>query len=127
MSKIRISLIAVFAVAALSTAALAQQAQPTAAHVSPIALSPPKVGAASVPVAPANPHRAGLYVSNPNPVVTVWVSPTGTPAAVNGAGSIAIQPQQGQMFGPPNTPAWTNGMNAAASSGDGNPISILEY
>jgi hypothetical protein len=100
-------------------AALAQQA--------PVALSAPKVGAASVVVAPPSPARRGLYVSNPNASVTLWVSPTGTSAVVNGAGSIAIQPLQGVMFGPPNTPSWSNGMNAVATSGSNNAISILEY
>jgi hypothetical protein len=103
--------------------ALAQQAQ----HVSPIALTTPNVGASSVQVAGPNSHRAGLYVFNPSPTITLWVSPTGTPAAVNGAGSIAIQPLQRVMFGPPNTPPWINGMNAVAPSGASNSISILEY
>jgi hypothetical protein len=121
----RSCLIAAFTVAALSTAALAQA--PPAPHPSPIALSAPKVGASSVNVAPPNPHRGGLYVFNPSATITLWVAPTGIAATVNGAGSIAVSPLQGEMFGPPNMPAWTNGMNAAASSGDGNPISILEY
>jgi hypothetical protein len=34
---------------------------------------------------------------------------------------------QGVMFGPPNTPPWTNGMNAVASSAGSNVIVILEY
>ena len=78
-------------------------------------------------VAPPNPHRSGLYVFNPSPAVTLWVAPTGTRAIVNGAGSVAVSPLQGVMFGPPGMPSWTNGISAAASSGDGNPISILEY
>jgi hypothetical protein len=125
MSKIRISLIAVFAVAALSTAALAQSAQLSTDHVGPIALSPPKVGTSSAPVAPANPHRGGLYVFNPSATVTLWVSPTGTPAAANGAGSIPIEPLQGKMLGPPSMPAWTNGLNASAAQDSG--ISLLEF
>jgi hypothetical protein len=56
-------------------------------HVSPLALSASKVGAASVQVAPPNPHRSGLYVFNPSASITLWVFPTGTPAVVNGAGS----------------------------------------
>jgi hypothetical protein len=108
-----------------TAAALAQQAQSN--HVRPSALTAPKVGTSSVQVAWPNEHRTGLYVSNPNASVTLWVSPTGTPAVVNGAGSVAIQPLQGVMFGPPNTPSWTNGMNAIASSGSSNAISILEY
>jgi hypothetical protein len=123
----RSCLIAAFTIAALlSTAALAQ-APAMPPHPSPAALTTPKVGSASVPVANPNPHRTGLYVSNPGATVTLWVSPTGTPAAVNGAGSIAIQPLQGVMFGPPNMPAWTNGMSAIAPPGASNSISILEY
>lgn len=96
-------------------------------YPSPNALATPTVGGSSVQVATANLQRVGLYVFNPSPTVTLWVAPTGTNAAVNGAGSIAIQPLQGVMFGPPNTPNWTNGMNAIASSGGSNAISILEY
>ena len=105
------------------TGALAQQPN----HASPIALSAPKVGAASVVVAPPNPHRAGLYVFNPSNTVSLWVAPEGTPAVVGGAGSIVIEPGQGLMFGPPGMPRWASGMNAVAPSGAGNPISILEY
>jgi hypothetical protein len=115
------------ALAILIAGLAAAPAQQASNHVSPIALSTPKVGASSVVVAPPNPNRAGLFVFNPSSTITLWVSPTGTPAAVNGAGSIAIQPLQRLMFGPPNTPAWTNGLNAIASSGASNSISILEY
>jgi hypothetical protein len=122
----RFCLIAAFTIAALlSTAALAQTPQP-APHPSPIALNAPKVGSASVPVAAANPHRAGLYVSNSS-TVTLWVSPMGTAAAVNGAGSVPVQPQQGVMFGPPAMPAWTAGMNAIAPQDGPNAITVLEF
>jgi hypothetical protein len=94
---------------------------------SPNALTTPTVSNASVVVATYNPQRAGLYVFNPSATITFWVSPTGTAAAVNGAGSVAIQPLQGVMFGPPNTPPWTNGMAAIASSAGSNIIVILEY
>jgi hypothetical protein len=94
---------------------------------SPNALSAVTVSSTSVTVAQPNPQRAGLYVFNPSASVTLWVSPTGTPAAVNGAGSVAIQPLQGVTFGPPNTPPWTNGMNAIASVGGANVIVILEF
>jgi hypothetical protein len=105
------------------TAALAQQAP---SHVSPTGLNVPTVGASSVQVAGPNQRRAGLYVFNPSNAVPLWVAPAGTLAAVSGAGSIVIQPGQGVMFGPPNTPSWSNGMNAIAS-GNGSPISVLEY
>jgi hypothetical protein len=94
---------------------------------SPNALTTPTVSNASVVVAQPNPQRAGLYVFNPSATITLWVAPTGTPAVVNGAGSVAIQPLQGVMFGPPNTPPWTNGMNSIASSAGTNVIVILEY
>jgi hypothetical protein len=81
----------------------------------------------SVVVATINLQRAGLYVFNPSATVTLWVSPSSTPAVVNGAGSIAIQPLQGVMFGPPNTPSWTNGMNAIADTAGSNVIVIHEY
>ncbi len=96
-------------------------------YPSPNALPTPLVGTVSVAVAAANTQRAGLYVFNPSAANTLWVAPTGTVAAVNGTGSIAIQPLQGQMFGPPNTPVWTNGINAIASAGASNVIGILEF
>lgn len=94
---------------------------------SPNALTTPTVSNASVVVAQPNPQRAGLYVFNPSGTITLWVAPTGTTAAVTGVGSVAIQPLQGVMFGPPNTPPWTNGMTAVASSAGANVIGILEY
>lgn len=94
---------------------------------SPSALAPSTVSNASVAVAAFNTTRLGLYVFNPSATVTLWVTPTGTPAIVNGAGSIAVQPLQGVMFGPPNMPSWTNGMNAIASSAGSNVIVILEF
>lgn len=96
-------------------------------YPSPNALTETTVSNASVAVATINLQRAGLYVFNPSATITLWVAPTGTAAAVNGAGSIAIQPLQGVMFGPPNTPAWTNGMTAIASSAGSHVIVILEY
>jgi hypothetical protein len=123
----RSCLIAAFAVAALlSTSAGFAQAPLPAPHPSPIALLSPWVGTKSAPVANPNPHRAGLYVSNAS-AVTLWVSPTGTPAAVNGAGSIPIQPLQGVMFGPPAMPAWTAGMNAIAPQDGPHSITVLEF
>jgi hypothetical protein len=94
---------------------------------SPNALTTPTVSNASVVVAQPNPQRAGLYVFNPSATVTLSVSPLGTTAVASGAGSINIQPQQGQMFGPPNTPVWTNGMAAIASQAGANVIVILEF
>ena len=94
---------------------------------SPNGLSTPTVSSTSIAVAAPNLQRAGLYVFNPSASITLWVSPTGMNAVVNGAGSVAIQPLQGVMFGPPNTPPWTNGMNAIASSAGSNVIVILEY
>jgi hypothetical protein len=96
-------------------------------YPSPNALTTVTVSNASVQVTGSNLQRAGLYVFNPSATITIWVAPTGTAAVVNGAGSVAIQPLQGVMFGPPNTPAWTNGMNAIASSAGANAITILEY
>ena len=80
----------------------------------------------STQVATANLQRVGLYVFNPSPTLTLWVSPTGTPAVANGSGCVAVQPLQGVMFGPPNTPAWNNGMNATTSTSS-QLITILEY
>jgi hypothetical protein len=99
---------------------------------SPSALAAPTVSNVNVQVAANNPQRAGLYVFNPSSTVTLWVTPQSpssptTPAVANGAGSITIQPLQGVMFGPPNTPAWTNGMNAIASAGGTNVIVVLEF
>ena len=94
---------------------------------SPNALVTPFVSNTSVQVTGFNLTRAGLYVFNPSSTITLWVSPLGTAATVNGAFSVTIQPLQGVMFGPPGMPAWTNGMNAVASSAGSNVISILEY
>jgi hypothetical protein len=94
---------------------------------SPNGIVTPTVSNASIAVIGAVVSRLGLYVFNPSASITLWVSPTGTPAAVNGAGSIAIQPLQGVMFGPPTMPSWTNGMNAIASSAGSNVIVILEF
>lgn len=96
-------------------------------YPSPSALTPTTVSNTSVAVAPFNLSRGGLYVFNPSATVTLWVAPTGTAAAVNGAGSVAIQPLQGQMFGPPLMSPWTNGMNAIASAPGANVIVLLEF
>jgi len=96
-------------------------------YPSPTALPTPTVtSGASIQVCGINPTRAGLYVFNPSSANTLWIAPLGTTAAVAGVGCIAIQPLQGQMFGPPGTPPWTNGMNAIFSAGSGN-ICLLEY
>jgi hypothetical protein len=99
---------------------------------SPNALPETTVSNVSQLVATINLQRAGLYVFNPSATVTLWITPQNpfaptTPAVANGAGCIAIQPLQGVMFGPPNTPAWSNGMNAIASSAGSNIIVILEF
>ncbi len=96
-------------------------------YPSPNGLSTPTVSNASVAVAAVNPQRSCLYVFNPSATITLWVAPTGTVAAVNGAGSVAIQPLQGVPFGAPTMPPWTNGMNAVASSAGSNVIVILEF
>jgi hypothetical protein len=96
-------------------------------YPSPTALSAPLVSNVSVQVVAANLSRAGIYVFNPSASVTLWVSPINIPASVNGAGSVAVQPLQGVMFGPPNALGWTNGMNAIASSVGSNVIVLLEY
>lgn len=95
--------------------------------LSPLPISAVTVSSSSVAVAQSNPQRVGLFVFNPSATITLWVSPTGIAATVNGAGSVAVQPLQGVMFGPPNTPRWTNGMSAVASSAGANVIVILEY
>lgn len=94
---------------------------------SPSALVTPDVSNVSVVVAVFNPPRVGLYVYNPSATVTLWVAPTGTTAVVAGTGNIAIEPRQGKNFGPPDGPAWTNGMNAIADAPGANKITILEY
>lgn len=94
-------------------------------YPSPNALTTVTVSNASVQVTGPNLQRLGLFVFNPSATITLWVAPSPTPAVVNGA--IAIQPLQGVMFGPPNTPSWTNGMNAIASAAGPNVIVIHEY
>lgn len=96
-------------------------------YPSPNSLYSTTVSNTSVAVASANPQRLGLFVFNPSATVTLWVSPTGTTAVVNGSGCVAVQPNQGVMFGPPNTPPFTNGMNAIASAAGTNPIAVWEY
>ena len=94
-------------------------------YPSPNVLNPPVVSNFAVQVAGPNLQRVGLYVFNPSATVTLWVIPTPGLAVANAA--VAIQPLQGVMFGPPNTPSWTNGMNAIASAAGSNLIVILEY
>ena len=94
-------------------------------YPSPNQLVTPTVSNASIAVAAINLQRAGLYVFNPSGTVTLYVTPLGTPAVV-GAGT-AIQPLQGVMFGTPNMPPWTNGMNSIASAPGANGIVILEF
>ena len=96
-------------------------------YPSPTALVTPNVTNASVQVAPVNLSRAALYVFNPSATITLWVTATGTVAAVNGAGCVAVQPQQGIYFGPPTMGQWTNGMMAIASSAGTNAICVLEF
>ena len=94
-------------------------------YPSPAPLVTPNVSNASVQVAGVNLTRSTLFVFNPSSTVILWVTPLGT-AAVVGNG-IAIQPQQWVVFGPPNSPPWTAGMNAIASSAGSNVIVILEF
>ncbi len=96
-------------------------------YPSPNALTTPTVSNTSIAVATVNLQRAGLYVFNPSATITLWVSPGNTAAVVNGAGGVAIQPLQGVMFGPPNTPPWSNWMNCIASSAGTNVVVILEH
>jgi hypothetical protein len=96
-------------------------------YPSPNAIATPTVSNASIAVVGTNIVRTGLYVFNPSATVTLWVSPITIPAMVNGAGSVTVQPLQFVMFGPPSTPAWTNGMNAIASAPGTNVIVILEF
>jgi hypothetical protein len=95
-------------------------------YASPAALVTPLVDGVSIAVAQQNLTRLGLYVFNPSSTVALWVSPTGAVAAVNGAGSIAVQPLQGVVLGAPNMPPWTTGLNAITTGGP-NPITILEF
>lgn len=96
-------------------------------YPSPNALVTPNVSNASVQVASNNPQRLGLYVFNPSATVTLLVSPLGTAASALGVGSVAVQPQQGIFFGPPNMPSWTAGMNCVASSAGTNVVCVLEF
>lgn len=93
---------------------------------SPSALPTPLVGTASVQIAAQNTQRTGLYVFNPSGTVTLWVSPNGTLAVVNGAGSVAIQPLQGIFFGPPATPPFTQSMNCITTAPNAN-ATVWEY
>lgn len=96
-------------------------------YPSPNALTTSNVSNSSVQVAQPNLQRAALYVFNTSAADTLWVSPSGTVATVQGVGSVAIQPLQGQVFGAPNSPPWTNGMNAIFSAAGTHVVSILEY
>jgi hypothetical protein len=96
-------------------------------YPSPTALATPNVSSTSIQVAPVNLTRSALYVFNPSATITLWVTAAGTAAAVNGAGCIAVQPQQGIYFGPPTMGQWTNGMEAIASSAGSNVICVLEF
>jgi hypothetical protein len=95
---------------------------------SPAALVVPNVTNASITVCQSNLSRLGLYVFNPSQAVTLWIAPLGTVAAVNGTGSIAIQPLQGLMLGPPSEmPPFIQGLNAIASVAGTNAITIWEF
>lgn len=95
---------------------------------SPNAITTPNVtNTASVQVVGPDATRIGLQVFNPNASNDLWVAPTGVAPAVNGAGSFKVAALTSQMFGPPNSPPWTNGMNAIASAGATNAITIFEY
>lgn len=78
----------------------------------------------SIQVTGFNLQRVGLYVFNPSASVTLWIAPA-SPVVVGGG--VTIQPLQGVMFGPPNTPSWTNSMFAIASSAGSNVIVLFEY
>jgi hypothetical protein len=86
--------------------------------------TPLLVSNTAVLVTGPNLQRVGLYVFNPSSTVTMWVSPV--PSVAVGTG-VTVQPLQGVMCGPPNTPAWTNGMYAIASAAGNNVIVLLEY
>jgi hypothetical protein len=88
------------------------------------ALGPILVSNTAIQVTTPNLQRVGLYVFNPSSTVTLWVSPVPTVAV--GAG-VTIQPLQGVMCGPPNTPSWTNAMYAIASAAGSNVIVLLEF
>jgi hypothetical protein len=95
---------------------------------SPAALTTPNVSASSVQVAAVNLSRLGLFVYNTSSTVTIWISPLGTPAVVNGSGSMAVQPLQGVMLGLPGPmPSWTQGLNAIASSAGTNALTVYEF
>jgi hypothetical protein len=95
---------------------------------SPAALTTPNVTNASVQVAAVNLSRLGLFVFNCSSAVTIWVSPLGIPAVVGGSGSIAVQPLQGIMLGPPGQmPPWVQGLNAIASAAGTNALTVLEF
>ena len=90
---------------------------------SPSALATPSVAQSSVQIAGPNPSRAGLYVFNPHGTATLWIAPTGTVAAANGAGSVAVQPLQGMLF---IDQPYINGLNAVYDTGT-NPVTVWEF
>ena len=95
---------------------------------SPAALNTPNVSNVSVTVAQQNATRLGLYVFNTSSTVTIWVAPLPTPAVVGGSGSIAIQPLQGVMLGPPGEmPPFLQGLNAIASAAGVNALTVWEF
>lgn len=94
---------------------------------SPAALTVPLVGLTSILVAPANDSRLGLYVFNPG-ANNIWIAPSNIAAAVAGMGSVLLFSQQGIMLGQPGAiPPWTTGLNAIATSGSSNPLTIWEF
>lgn len=97
-------------------------------YPSPASFKVPNVSnVADVQVAPANLTRVQLYVFNPGPN-TIWVCPsvntdqTNLTAAVNGVGSVPIQPSQGSFF-----VGYTGAMRAIASAGGSNTLTIWEF
>jgi hypothetical protein len=86
--------------------------------------TPILVSSTAIQVTGFNLQRVGLYVFNPSASVTLWVAPV---ASLTVGAGVTIQPLQGVMFGPPNTPSWTNVMYAIASSAGSNVIVLFEY
>lgn len=103
-------------------------------RIVPVDLSVTNIGAGSIQVCFPNASRQGLWVYNPGSVVTITIAPNatdpqghggpGTPAIVGGPGTIDIAPKTGLVL---TSPLWTSGVNAVASGGANNPLTILEF
>lgn len=81
-------------------------------------------GVTSASVIAANSQRMKLMFFNPNPEITIWITPDNH-AATKGGGSIPLYSQSGPYV--IEGEGCNAGWNAIADSGSGQGLTILEF